>query len=301
MPLTHQKIWFTNIPSYSEVIQLPQYRLPGLTTVKRNDVVVFNFPPELEYPTDLKTNYIKRCVAIAGDTIQVENKQVIVNGMPLENPPYMQLSYAVTSNSLINERTLKKYDITDYGILGWRDNNAVYQMRLMPEVAEELEALPFIIDVEPATITNGSLKEKTAEDVEAEIYPKAPSMFPWNSDFFGPVIIPEEGMTITINDSTLTLYGDVIRNYEHNEDVNIDEGQLKIAGKELTEYTFKQNYYFMMGDNRHNSLDSRYWGFVPEDHIVGKAFFIWLSLDANESIFNIFEKIRWSRFFSLIE
>lgn len=301
MPLTHQKIWFTDIPSYNDAIQLPQYRLPGLTTVKRNDVVVFNYPPELEYPTDLKTNYIKRCVAIAGDTIQVKHKQVIVNGTPSENPPKMQLSYAVTSNSLINERTMKKYDITDYGILGWRNNNAVYQMRLMPEVAEELETLPFITNVEPATISNGSLKDKTADDVEAEIYPKVPSMFAWNSDFFGPVVLPKEGMTITLNDSTLALYGDVIRNYEHNEDVSINDGQLTIAGNEVSEYTFKQNYYFMMGDNRHNSLDSRYWGFVPEDHIVGKAFFIWLSLDANENMFNIFEKVRWTRFFNLIK
>lgn len=302
LPLTHQKIWFTEIPSYVEWIQLPQYRLPGLTSIKRNDVVVFNYPPELEYPTDLKTNYIKRCVAIAGDKIEIEGKQVFINDQPVDNPPEMQFSYIVTSNSMLTERTLKKYDITDYGIYGWRDNTAfVYQMRLMPKVAEELNSLPFILNVEAATVTNGAIRDKTADDVEAEIYPQKPEKFRWNSDFFGPVIIPAEGMTITINDSTLALYGPVIKHYEHNENVEISEGKLMINNEEVTDYTFKQDYYFMMGDNRHNSLDSRYWGFVPEDHIVGKAFFIWLSLDAQESMFNIIDKVRWSRFFQLIE
>ena len=301
VPLTHQKIWFTDIPSYVDWIQLEQYRLPGFTTVKRNDVVVFNYPPEMEYPTDLKTNYIKRCVAIGGDTISIRNKHVIVNGIPNEEPEKMQFSYVVSANNLINERTLKKYDISDFSILGWRDNNAVYQMQLLPEVAEELKTLPFIENVEPATVTNGALRAKTIEDIEAQIYPKGTEMFPWNSDFFGPVVVPAEGMTITLNDSTIALYGKVIKNYEHNENVELTDSSVTIDGQQITEYTFKQDYYFMMGDNRHNSLDSRYWGFVPADHIVGKAFFIWLSLDANESIFNIVDKVRWSRFFKLIE
>ncbi|MGK7388961.1 MAG: signal peptidase I [Candidatus Cyclobacteriaceae bacterium M2_1C_046] len=301
LPLTHQKIWFTDIPSYVDWIQLSHYRLPGFTSIKRNDIVVFNFPPELEYPSDLKTNYIKRCVAISGDTISIDDKQVQINGKAIANPPEMQFSYMVTSNNPINERTLKKYKISDYGILGWRDNKAIYQMRLMPQTAEELKELPFIIDVEPATITNGALRAKTAEDVEPDIFPKNPEMFPWNSDFFGPVVVPKAGMTVDINDSTLALYGDVIRYYEYNEDVVIEGGKLLIEGQTMETYTFGQNYYFMMGDNRHNSLDSRYWGFVPEDHVVGKAFFIWLSLDAQESLFNIIDKVRWRRFFKLIE
>jgi signal peptidase I len=119
----------------------------------------------------------------------------------------------------------------------------------------------------------------------------------WSTDNFGPLWIPKEGATIPINDSTLTLYGATIKLYEHNDNVNIENNKLTIDGKEVTEYTFKQNYYFMMGDNRHNSLDSRFWGFVPEDHIVGKAFFIWLSLDQNANFLN---KVRWSRFFKVI-
>jgi len=119
----------------------------------------------------------------------------------------------------------------------------------------------------------------------------------WTRDNFGPLWVPKEGATIAVNDSTLALYGTTIRLYDHNDDAKIESGKLFIDGKEVTTYTFKQNYYFMMGDNRHNSLDSRFWGFVPEDHVVGKAFFIWLSLDKNESFFS---KIRWSRFFNMI-
>ena len=121
---------------------------------------------------------------------------------------------------------------------------------------------------------------------------------PWNRDNFGPLTIPAEGMKIAVNDSTLAFYGETILLYEHNENTKIEGGKLYIDGNEQTEYTFKQNYYFMMGDNRHDSLDSRFWGFVPEDHIVGKAFFIWLSLDRDAGVFS---KVRWSRFFNLIE
>ncbi|MDH4057576.1 MAG: signal peptidase I, partial [Cyclobacteriaceae bacterium] len=120
----------------------------------------------------------------------------------------------------------------------------------------------------------------------------------WSLDDFGPLWVPKKGATISINDSTLALYGFIIANYDHQADAKIENKKLIINGQEVSEYTFTQNYYFMMGDNRHNSLDSRYWGFVPEDHVVGKGFFIWLSIDPNESFFN---KIRWSRFFKMIE
>jgi signal peptidase I len=303
VPLTHQKIWFTEIPSYSEWIKLPQYRLPGISHVKRNDVVVFNVPPiglneGIDYPVDLKTNYIKRCVAISGDTLRIINRQVYVNGEASENPPLMQHSYLVTSNDEINERILKRYKIYDQELIGRTGNSVVYQMHLTPEVADELKKMNFIQDVRIATY-NGSdgFGPRTAKMVESNIFPD-PKTLPWNGDFYGPLVIPREGMTIEINDSTLATYGSTIADYDHNDDVKIENGKLIIDGQEVNQYTFKQNYYFMMGDNRHNSLDSRYWGFVPEDHIVGKAFFIWLSIDRNADFFS---KIRWSRFFQLIE
>lgn len=303
VPLTHQKIWFTDIPSYSEAIKLPQYRLPGISRVKRNDVVVFNVPPlelneGIDYPVDLKTNYIKRCVAIGGDTLRIINRQVYVNGKALENPPLMQSSYLVTSNDEINERILKRYKIYDQEVVGRTANSVVYQMHLTDELAEELRKLNFIQDVRIATYNGSSgFGQRTEDMVESNIFPD-PKVFPWNGDFYGPLVIPREGMTIDIDEKTLAAYGSTIAKYDHNENVKIENGKLFIDGKELSQYTFNQNYYFMMGDNRHNSLDSRYWGFVPEDHIVGKAFFIWLSIDRNAGFLN---KIRWSRFFQLIE
>jgi signal peptidase I len=303
VPLTHQKIWFTDIPSYSEWIKLPQYRLPGISHVKRNDVVVFNVPPielndGIDYPVDLKTNYIKRCVAVAGDTLRIVDRQVYINGKVSENPPLMQHSYLVTSSDEINERILRRYKIYDQELVGRTAKSVVYQMHLTEEVAEELRNMSFIQDVRIATY-NGrdGFGARTAKMVESNIFPDSKT-FPWNGDFYGAIVIPREGMTIAVNDSTLAAYGSTIAEYDHNDDVKIEDGKLFIDGEAVSEYTFKQNYYFMMGDNRHNSLDSRYWGFVPEDHIVGKAFFIWLSIDRHADFFS---KIRWRRFFQLIE
>lgn len=297
IPLTHQKIWFTNIPSYLDWIQLPTYRLPGFSSVKREDVVVFNVPPKdlndgKDYPIDLKTNYIKRCVAIAGDVLEIKDKQVIINGQSLTNPPDMQYSYLVTSKDEINERNFEKLELDpdDYTYLGRPENDkAVYQMFLTKAKVDELKALPFVTSVTDDYRTN--------EGPDMRSFPGS-KYTPWNGDNYGPLTIPKEGMKIQINDSTLAIYGGVIRDYDHNKDVKIEEGKLTIEGKPVTEYTFNQDYYFMMGDNRHNSLDSRYWGFVPADHIVGKGFFIWLSINKYASFIH---KIRWSRFFKLVE
>lgn len=296
IPLTHQKIWLTEIPSYVTWIQLPQYRLPGFTEVQREDVVVFNVPPrELnegkDYPVDLKTNYIKRCVAISGDVLTIKDRQVMVNGQPIGNPPDMQFSYLVTSKDEISDRNFEKLQIDpdDYNYLGRPEsNNAVYQMHITKEKAEELKKIPYIVSVND--------DYRTHDGPDMRIFPAWRSAT-WNGDNYGPLTIPKAGMKIAINDSTLAFYGQVITEYDHNEEAKIEDKKLFIDGKEVTEYTFKQNYYFMMGDNRHNSLDSRYWGFVPEDHIVGKAFFIWLSIDKHAGFLN---KIRWNRFFKLI-
>jgi signal peptidase I len=295
VPLTHQKIWFTNVPSYMDWIQLPYYRLPGFTEIKREDVVVFNVPPKylndgIDYPVDLKTNYIKRCVAIHGDLLVIKDRQVIVNGTPLKNPEMMQFSYLVASKDEINERNLEKLGIDpeDYSFIGRPENNkAVYQMFLTKEKVAEVKALPFVISVEE--------DYRTHEGVDARTFPGS-KYSPWNADNYGPLRIPEKGMTIAINDSTLSFYGETIRTYD-NTNAKIEGQKLYVDGKEVASYTFKQNYYFMMGDNRHNSLDSRYWGFVPEDHIVGKAFFIWLSID---KFAGPLHKIRWNRFFKMI-
>lgn len=287
VPLTHQKIWGTNIPSYLDWIQLPQFRLPGFSSVKRNDVVVFNYPPELEHPIDLKTNYIKRCVAVHGDTLKVVDAQVYVNGKTEKNPEMMEFRYNIITNQNIKERIFKSYNINPGEI---HPTSNGYILFCTPKVADELKKLPFVDDVE--------ILKMPADQINGRVYPKNPDLFAWNEDFYGPVWIPAKGVTIDLTEKNVNLYGPVIRDYEHNDDVKITDGKVLIDGKEIQQYTFKQNYYFMMGDNRHDSEDSRFWGFVPEDHVVGKALFIWLSLDKYESWFN---KIRWNRFFNLIE
>lgn len=295
IPLTHQKIWFTEIPSYLPWIQLPSYRLPGISSVKREDVVVFNVPPlnlnnNIPYPVDLKTNYIKRCVGLPGDVLEIKDRQVMANGQPLSNPPEMQFDYKVYAKDQINERNLAKLELDpdDYDFRGIQNeqNSVLYDMYITPAKAEELRKLPYVTKVESPI-----LKEPEYTTFPMSRYAQ------WNQDNYGPLTIPSKGMKIQINDSTLSFYGTTIRDYDHNEQAEIHDGKLYIDGKEVTEYTFKQNYYFMMGDNRNNSWDSRFWGFVPEDHIVGKGFFIWLSIDKYGSLIH---KIRWSRFFNLI-
>jgi signal peptidase I len=301
VPLTHQKIWFTEIPSYADWIQLPQYRLPGISEVKRGDVVVFNVPGMLEnnwdiqnqpestwkkYPVDLKTNYIKRCVAIPGDVLEIKDRQVIINGTPMVNPPNMQYSYTVLARDVINARNLDKLNLTkneDYFERQHTQNGVYYLMHLTDELAAQLRALPYITKV-----------ELVQQSYDGRTFPHSP-FFKWTADDFGKLTIPKEGWTIQLNDTTLATYGSTIVDYDHNKDARITDGKLFIDGQPVTSYTFKQNYYFMMGDNRHNSHDSRYWGFVPEDHIVGKGFFIWLSIDRGQG------GIRWNRFFNLIK
>jgi signal peptidase I len=283
LPLTHQTIWWTKIPSYLDWIQLPQYRFPGLSKIKHNDVVVFNYPPELQHPVDLKTNYIKRCVGLPGDSIRVNEGQVYVNGTAAENPPKMQHRYFVRTGDIINERVFRQYDITDYNLA-----SDGYFVHTSDETASRFRELPFVEDVQDILLPAGRANSR--------VYPRSPEL-DWNEDNYGPIWVPKKGATIAIDQNTLALYRDVIEHYDHQKDVRIEDGALYIDGQITNQYTFNQDYYFMMGDNRHNSEDSRFWGFVPEDHVVGKAFFIWLSLDKQEAFFN---KIRWRRFFNLI-
>ena len=303
IPLTHQKIWGTEIPSYVDWIQLPQYRLPGFTSIKQNDVVVFNVPPKslnenIDYPIDLKTNYIKRCVGLPGDVLKIEDKQVYINDKAIENPEEMQFSYLVFSKNALSQRILDDQDISDSQVVSRDDNGVVQLMYITSAQAEALKKLPFITEVRSSSNNPYRQFEPYHKgELDNGIFPNDAELFPWNADWYGPLTIPKEGATIKIDRASLATYGDVITLYDHNENAEIKDGKLFIDGKETAEYTFKQNYYFMMGDNRHNSLDSRYWGFVPEDHVVGKGFFIWLSLDPNKGFFS---RIRWRRFFNLI-
>jgi len=297
VPLTHQTIWGTNIPSYTSLIQLPQYRLPGFSEVKRGDVVVFNYPPELQHPVDLKTNYIKRCVGIPGDKVEVRDLQVYANGQAMENPPRMENEYFVATTTAVNEdKVFRENGISEFNSFTDGENDTIkgneqmgYLVFTTTEIAAKLKTYDFVKNITLVKTDNGI--------TEPMLYPNS-SLFKWNRDNYGPITVPKEGMTVQLTPENVAMYGPVIKNYEDNEDVVVDEKSVKIGGKAITSYTFKQDYYFMMGDNRHNSADSRYWGFVPMDHIVGKAVFVWMSIDPNPTSF--FNKIRWSRIFRVI-
>lgn len=288
-PLAHQYFWGTNIKSYFGGLQLPVYRLPGLSDVERGDAVVFNLPVDNDHePVDQKTHYIKRCVAVAGDTLSVVNAQVYINGEAQENPEMLQLSHRVyfDASSAPSERFYKKYDITDRVFVG----NGYFESFLPDEAVEEIAKLPFIKEVQPLIMPETFVDPGT--------FPNDPEIFPWNRDFYGPIVIPSPGLTIELNDSTISLYQSTIDYYEGHDEVLVEGSQLRIDGELVSTYTFTNTYYFMMGDNRHNSEDSRFWGFVPEDHVVGKALFIWWSNNPQDGVF---DGIRWDRVFSGID
>ncbi|HEX5001289.1 MAG TPA: signal peptidase I [Bacteroidia bacterium] len=285
VPFAHQEMPIFGGKAYSEAIKLPYYRLPGFSEVKNNDVVVFNYPMEDERPVDKQTHYIKRCIAIPGDTIFIKQSVVYVNGKKADFPDHSQFYYTVlTDGSGFNPRILKNLSITDGGP-GRREGE--FNLFMTGEAASELRKLPNVRSVEKIVQPEGQYEDY--------IFPHNPVM-PWNVDNFGPLFIPRKGATIALNPKNYSIYKRAITVYEGNT-LEEQNGTYLLNGKPATGYTFKMDYYFMMGDNRLNSADSRFWGFVPEDHVVGKAVFIWMSWDTNADLLH---KIRWSRLFTLI-
>lgn len=306
MPLTHQKIWGTEIPSYLPLVSLPHLRLPSFGVVERNDVVVFNYPVNYDYqpydiynqrkdgdwhPLDLGTHYIKRCVAISGETIEVRKGQIFINGEEGINPPEMQFQYFLETDQSIRDRIWEDLKIWEKREVAIPDGRRGYLIHTDQKSIDKLKSFPFVKSAEVQYETEGK--------TEAGIFPNA-NYFPWNADNYGPLTVPSKGMNIAVNSENLAKYETTIKYYEGHESVEIDlsNGTLVIDGKSISDYTFKKDYFFMMGDNRHNSADSRFWGFVSEDHIVGEASFIWMSWDTNGSFLN---KVRWSRLFRGIE
>jgi len=292
-PFAHHTLPLTkNTKSYLEWIKLPYKRLWGFQEIKNNDVVVFNYPMEADYPfnrpVDKRENYIKRCIAIAGDTLQIVDSKVMINGKDNELPVKSQINYHVkTDGSGMNPKKMKEMDIypEDNRMLS---NQGDFEIIMTPENAEKIKGFSNVKSVTP-------LVEPKGENL-GHYFP-LDKRFKWNVDNFGPIYIPKVGVPIAIDTNNISLYKRLITVYEGNT-LDVTNGKVFINGAVADSYTPKMNYYFMMGDNRHNSLDSRFWGFVPEDHIVGKAIFIWLSIDNNNSGL---AKIRWSRMFSTID
>lgn len=288
-PFAHHTMPVLGTKAYSEAIKLPYYRLPGFTTIKNNDVVVFNYPAENEgRPVDKKENYIKRCIAIPGDSVSLVDGQVFVNGKANENAPRMQMIYHVKTKdgNGFDPKYLKEIDAN---MLQSLSNQGDFQMQIKEETVPVFKGMENVQTIEPIVQTRGEFMDF--------IYPFRKEI-PWNVDNYGPLYIPKAGDNISLTQMNYWLYEKAIRDYEGNPTLKMENGKVYINDKEITSYTFQRNYYFMMGDNRHFSADSRFWGMVPDDHIVGKAVFIWMSWDANES--NIFKKVRWNRLFNLI-
>ncbi len=271
--------------SYLDFIKLPYYRLPGLSHVKKGDVVVFNYPMQADSPfsrpVDKCDNYIKRCQATPGDTLSISNAQVYVNGKAMPNPPNGEPSYLVhTDGNEINPSVITDLHIFISRALTGSD----YEMIMTRQSAATLKTYSNIKSIteyfEPKGVFN------------PQDFPHDPHLR-WNTDNYGPIIIPKKGWTVKLDSLTFPVYRRAIQVYENNK-LEIVGNDIVINGKKAKSYTFKQNYYWMMGDNRHNSEDSRFWGFVPEDHIVGKALFIWMSTDSSSSFLNA---IRWKRLF----
>lgn len=286
-PFAHHTMPLFGTKAYLEWIKLPYFRLPGFGKIKNNDVVVFNYPMEDFRPVDKRENYIKRCVGIPGDTIRVIDRMLYINGKEAFKPEKMQFAYDVhTDGSGFNPKILRKLDVTEGGRTSSQGD---YTLTLTKAALEQIKTFKNVEEISPAIQGRGQFAEY--------IFPNDPQ-FPWNVDNFGPLLIPAKGLTINISTQNLPLYKRAIGFYEGNE-VEVRDSTVYINGVESASYTFKMDYYFMMGDNRHNSADSRFWGFVPEDHIVGKAVFIWLSMDSEAE--SLFSKIRWNRLFSLID
>lgn len=281
VPFLESTISGTNIKTYWDGLKLPYYRLPGLGEVKKGDAVVFNYPAEtVPRPVDMRVHYIKRCIGLPGETITIVNGQVFANGIAVKNAPEAQTSSIVTTNGMpINPELLERLKVE---VRGGPFEGNTYEMIIPSASYAELKAN--VKDIKPV------IEPKDLADIR--VFPQS-TLFKWNEDNFGPILIPKQGLTIKLNDSTIALYSRAIEVYEHNK-LEIKGKDVYINDKKADSYTFKMNYYWMMGDNRHNSEDSRFWGFVPEDHIVGKAVITWMSIDSTESFLN---KIRWNRIF----
>lgn len=316
VPLVHNTLPFFNCKSYTELVQWGYHRLPGFGHIERNDVVVFNFPAGdtvalevqqdqdyysllrnynndrafvknnftvLSRPVDKKENYIKRCVGIPGDTIEVRGGYLYVGNKLSKQYPHSKMTYTIATNGQVSlDEFVEEQDMNPEE-LNYDPNSKMYIANLANDQVAAIKKMNGVIAIAPFVLDKNDTRDNA--------FPNDTANFKWNRDFYGPFIVPKAGQQVTLSLKNIALYQRIIANYEHNS-LDIKDGKIFINGKEATTYTFQMNYYWMMGDNRHNSADSRYFGFVPDDHIVGKAWFVWLSF-GNKGI-------RWNRLFRSI-
>ncbi len=302
-PMVHDTLPLIHSKSYLKLPQLPYFRFPGFEKIKNNDIVVFNWPgdtvvkffdktgPRVDKPIDKKSNYVKRCLGIPGDSLKIIDGIVYINGKKLILPERAkpQFSYVVVYDKktpidiegLLFDLKINAADAP--GAMN-QNNDSLYFPAVTAESAEKLKHITGFTSVERFVNKKPDLS----------VFPHSK---PWNIDNYGPIYIPKEGKTVPLDLISLPLYKRIISEYEGNK-LELKGNEIFINNKKATSYTFKQNYYWMMGDNRHRSEDSRYWGYVPENHIVGKPIFIWMSWNSEGK--GIMNKIRWERLFTTV-
>jgi len=266
VPITPLSFPFGNEKRFVDWIQLPYWRLPGYSEIKRNDILVFNLPSEDNLPPDMKTQYVKRCVALPGDTLEIINGEVFINSKRKEDAT--TIKYRYSAGGSIDPTVLKKLGIEE-------DHHS----------PDKVHHTFFITGYETDSLQrHGYLLLKNTSGKGAynpALFPNDPQL-KWNIDYFGPVVMPKEGDSIQINQANFSIYKRLLTVYEKRT-VMLKNDSLFIDQHFTPYYSFTQNYYFTLGDNRYLSTDSRYWGFVPEDHIIGKAS---LLLFANGKLFS---------------
>ncbi len=318
IPFYHNKLP-SGAKSYSERISLPYKRLWGISKVKRDDIIVFNFPEGdtmvvqypgqnyyslvrqygrdyilsefdiITHPVDKRENYIKRCIGLPGDILAIVDGEVMVNGKVRPHNPGEKYKYYITTRGeplpdlLLDSLKIHKSSVT------YNPVNSLSVLYLTAEKVDALKSYPGVRSIKRYTEPMLSFQNQ-------EIFPHSPH-YKWTGDNFGPVKVPAKGDSINLNMINIPIYQRIIEVYEHNE-LKFVDGDITINGQQARSYTFQMDYYFVMGDNRHNSADSRYWGFVPEDHLLGKAVTVWFSLEPDKPFIG---GLRKERIFSTIK
>ena len=273
---------FVNQKYYSSIVSLPYLRLFGSPDVERNDVVVFNYPLDDEHPVDHRAYFVKRCVALPGDSFKIVDGLVYVNNELIDREETLQFNYHLKSERSLDSTFIAHYDLNEGGKIS--DNND-YSFTLTQALADTLKSKTYITTIE---------RNEEKRDMWDEFVFPFHAHYKWNVDNYGALKIPAKGDTVKLDSLNLCIFERIISVYENNQLV-IENDSIFINGAYATSYVIRQNYYFMMGDNRHNSQDSRHWGFVPEDHIIGKATRI---LFSNDKLYG--KGVRWSRLFQRI-
>tara|TARA_A100001015_G_scaffold46928_1_gene51778 strand:+ start:380 stop:2086 length:1707 start_codon:yes stop_codon:yes gene_type:complete len=350
-PMVHDTIPLLKVRSYLKKPQIPYFRFPGFEKIKRNEIVVFSWPADtvrqffvkekgVRKPIDKKSNYVKRCVGLPGDSLEIINGFVHTNGKRNQLPDRAKVQYTFLAYNT------KGVSARQLASLGYRDFFRKYRIENITQTSYQ-QLLPYIVGssgnspenfvaitdhrglslevIQKLGLRAGEQLQKqinltlTLEEAQKlknvpwldsikqqiDIIQKPnerffPNRLPynWNQDNFGPIVIPKKGSTVQLTKKNIPLYKKIITDYEKNQ-LEILPNQILINGQQSSSYTFKKDYYWMMGDNRHRSEDSRFWGFVPDDHIVGKPIFIWFSIDGiNDGLKNW--KVRWDRVFTMV-